>query len=163
MKKHVLCSVTFSRKSCRLWDNGGNRGATNDVTTWRIHACWISNAICTHAAHGHAEIYNTYCFSTATMLTRTRLIVTFIRTCTLPAVFVYEFWRIRPDSFERCALYGVFKNRSCLWWFGESLAPVAYPHCTQPLCWLCKLCNPTRVLCLSGWSVQYKVLGNKLR
>jgi len=23
IKTHILCSVTFSRKSCRLWDNVG--------------------------------------------------------------------------------------------------------------------------------------------
>jgi hypothetical protein len=53
-KTHILCSVTFSRKSCRLWDNvekyGGARETTNDVTIWRIRvACWISKATCTHA------------------------------------------------------------------------------------------------------------------
>ena len=48
----------FSRKSHRLLDNvekyGGDRGATNDVTIWRIRvACWISKSICTYA-HSHA-------------------------------------------------------------------------------------------------------------
>ena len=48
----------FFRKSCRLWDNvekySGARGATNDVTIWRIgFACCISKVINTHAqAHG---------------------------------------------------------------------------------------------------------------
>jgi hypothetical protein len=37
----------------------GDRGATNDVTIWRIRvACWISKAICTCAhAHAHALGY----------------------------------------------------------------------------------------------------------
>jgi hypothetical protein len=57
-KTHILCSVTFFRKSCRLWDNaakfGGTRGATNDVKTWRIRAAlWTCNATCTHK-HAHA-------------------------------------------------------------------------------------------------------------
>jgi hypothetical protein len=44
---HILCSITFFRVSCHLWDNvekyGGARGATNDVIIWRIRcACWIS-------------------------------------------------------------------------------------------------------------------------
>jgi hypothetical protein len=43
----------FFRKSYRLWDNvekyGGVRGATNDVTIWRIRvACWISMATRKH-------------------------------------------------------------------------------------------------------------------
>ena len=63
MKTHILCSITFFRKSHRLWDNvekyGGARGATNDVTIWRIRvACWISKATCTYAhAHAHALGY----------------------------------------------------------------------------------------------------------
>ena len=103
MKTHILCSITFFRKSHRLWDNVekcvGDRGATSDVTIWRIRvACWINKAICTYAhAHAHAPEYphtrthtqacthtpicNTYCFSTATMVTRTRLIVTLYVHC----------------------------------------------------------------------------------
>ena len=86
IKRHILCSIIFFfRKSHRLWDNvekyGGARGATNDVTIWRIRvACWISKATCTHAPeHTHARVYthtqicNSYFFSTATMATWTRL------------------------------------------------------------------------------------------
>ena len=84
IKAHILCSVTFCRKSCRLWDNvekySGAREATYDVSIWRIRvACWISKATCTHAhayalalkhKHGraHTQICNIYSFSTATMI-----------------------------------------------------------------------------------------------
>ena len=90
IKTHILCSITFFRKSCRLWDNveklGGARGATNDVTIWRIRViCWISKGTRTYAhAHAHAPGYphsrtrayasthrpviNTCRFSTATMI-----------------------------------------------------------------------------------------------
>ena len=71
----------FLRKSHRLWDkvekSGRARGATNDVTIWRIHvACWIRKSICTHAherawaptrKYARTEIRNTYCFLSATM------------------------------------------------------------------------------------------------
>jgi hypothetical protein len=55
---HFMFS-NFFRKSRRLWDNvekyGGTRGASSDVTIWRIRvACWISNATCTHA-HANAQ------------------------------------------------------------------------------------------------------------
>jgi hypothetical protein len=56
----------FFRKSYHLWDNvekySGDRGATNDVTIWRIRvACWISKAICTYAhAHVHASLTHMY-------------------------------------------------------------------------------------------------------
>ena len=57
IKTHILCSVTFFRQSCSLWDNvekcGGVRGATNDVTIWRIGVgCWIIKATYMHA-HAH--------------------------------------------------------------------------------------------------------------
>jgi len=42
IKTHILCSVTFSRKSCHLWDNVENtveRGRTQ-VTIWRMHIAW---------------------------------------------------------------------------------------------------------------------------
>ena len=60
--QNILCSITFFKKSCSLWDNvekyDGARGATNDVTIWRIRAaCWISKATCTHArAHMHKYV-----------------------------------------------------------------------------------------------------------
>ena len=92
MKIHILCSITFLRKSHRLWDNvekyGGNRGATNCVTIWWLRvAFWISKATRTYAhSHAHAPEYlhartharkhvrthrttsYTYCFSTATII-----------------------------------------------------------------------------------------------
>ena len=56
IKTHILCSITFFRKSCRLWDNVkkcvGARGATNDVTVWRVRrACCISKATRAHRMH----------------------------------------------------------------------------------------------------------------
>jgi hypothetical protein len=49
IKTHILRSVSFLRKSCRLWDNvekyGGAREATDDNITWRMRfACWITKA-----------------------------------------------------------------------------------------------------------------------
>ena len=72
IKTYIFCSVAFSRKSCRLWDNvekyGGARGATNDVTTWLIRvACCVSRCRCTQRvwtstrthvlAHAHTDTY----------------------------------------------------------------------------------------------------------
>jgi hypothetical protein len=82
IKTHILCSITYFRKSHRLWDIveklGRKRGATNDVTIWSIRiACWISKATCTYAhAHAHAHpcpnarthTQSKKCFSTATMI-----------------------------------------------------------------------------------------------
>jgi hypothetical protein len=62
IKTHILCSVTFFRKSCHLWDNaekfGRARGATKDVTIWRIRfKCWISKAHAHLPGHPHALMH----------------------------------------------------------------------------------------------------------
>ena len=53
IKTQILYSGPFLRKSRRLWDVekcSGVKGATNDVTTWRIRvACWIRKATGTQA------------------------------------------------------------------------------------------------------------------
>jgi hypothetical protein len=85
-QKHILCSITFFRKSRRLWDNvekyGWARQATDDVAIWRMRvACWISKTTYTHAhvhahalghthaqARTHTRTCNMYFFSTATMI-----------------------------------------------------------------------------------------------
>jgi len=79
---HILRSITFSsRKSCRLWD--WERGKPQ-TTIWRIRiACWIPKATNTHThTHTHTHrLYYTHCFSTATMVARTRLNVTLYVHC----------------------------------------------------------------------------------
>jgi hypothetical protein len=49
IETHLLCSVTFLRMWCRLWDNVGEYcragQATDDNITRRMHiVCWIPNA-----------------------------------------------------------------------------------------------------------------------
>jgi hypothetical protein len=87
-KTHILCSVTFSRKSCRLWDNVEKYGTAGQTTDGNIirrmrFACWITKATDT------LRIFNTYCFRTATVVTRTCLNVTFI--LALPVLFLLHF------------------------------------------------------------------------
>ena len=46
---HVVCSINFSHKSCRLWDNvkkyGTTRQATdNNIIRHMLFACWINKA-----------------------------------------------------------------------------------------------------------------------
>jgi hypothetical protein len=55
-KTHILCSITFFRKSCRLWDNvekyGTARQATNVNIIRRMRfACWITKATDTHSQY----------------------------------------------------------------------------------------------------------------
>ena len=54
IKTHILYSITFSRKSCRLSENvekcGSAWEATKNNKTWRIRfARWISNGTGAHA------------------------------------------------------------------------------------------------------------------
>jgi hypothetical protein len=53
IKTHILCSITFFRRSCRLWDNVGKCGrarqATDDNIIRRMRfACWTTKATDTH-------------------------------------------------------------------------------------------------------------------
>jgi hypothetical protein len=78
----------FFRKSCGVWDNvekyGRARQATDNNIIGRMRfACWMTKAMDTHThTHTH-KICNTYCFSTTTVVTGTRLNVTFIRMLSL--------------------------------------------------------------------------------
>ena len=72
MKTHILCSVTFFflRKSCRVWGNLKKwrraRQTTDDNMAY-AHCMLDTHTLTT---------CNTSCFSTATMVARTRLSVT---------------------------------------------------------------------------------------
>jgi hypothetical protein len=42
LKTHILCSVTFFRKSCRLWDNVGKFCRGGQATDGNMaHAHWV--------------------------------------------------------------------------------------------------------------------------
>jgi hypothetical protein len=56
IRTHILCSITFSLKSCRLWDNvekyGTARQATDDNIIRRMRfACCITKATDTHSEY----------------------------------------------------------------------------------------------------------------
>jgi hypothetical protein len=56
LKTHILCSIAFSRKSCRLWNKvekyGTARQATDDNIIRRMRfACWITKATDTHLVY----------------------------------------------------------------------------------------------------------------
>ena len=73
IRTHILRSVTFFfRKSCCLLDNSENTVQSDrpQMTIRRMRfACWISKVT-------HTEVYSIYCYSTAKMVTQTRLVVT---------------------------------------------------------------------------------------
>ena len=51
IKTHVLCSVTFSRKSYRLWDNVEKYCTVGQATGEVAHACWITKVTNTHSEY----------------------------------------------------------------------------------------------------------------
>ena len=68
LETHILCSIIFLRKLCRLWDNVEKYGTAGVTLPMRI-ACWIPKATNTF------RICNTYSFFMATMVARTHISV----------------------------------------------------------------------------------------
>jgi hypothetical protein len=80
-KTNILCSVTFFQKSWSLWAHVEKYGrawqATDGNIMRRMRFIWWINK----ATDTRSELCNTYCFSTATMVTRTRLNATLHEHC----------------------------------------------------------------------------------
>jgi hypothetical protein len=76
-KTHILCSIIFSRKSCSLWHNiekyGGAWQATDDNTAHVLRMLDNQGYTRTHARTHSLRIFNTHCFFTATVVSRTHL------------------------------------------------------------------------------------------
>jgi hypothetical protein len=76
VKTHILYSVTVFRKSCRLWGIVEKYSMRSQMTIWRMS---ISRLV--YGYKHTLRICNTYRFSTATMVARTRLNVTLYVHC----------------------------------------------------------------------------------
>jgi len=78
IKTYILYSIFFfeNRAVCKImWKNIVERGRPR-MTIWRMRiVCWIPKATNTH------RLCNIYCFSSATMVERTRLNVTLYVRC----------------------------------------------------------------------------------
>ena len=85
---HILCSVTFFPENRpvyeKMWKNIVQLGRPRTKTRWKRIACWIPKATHTHT------ICNKHCFSTATMVARTRFIVTLPVSLTSPRCFQFS-------------------------------------------------------------------------
>jgi hypothetical protein len=79
----------FLRKSCRLWDNVEKDCRTRQATDENM-----AHEHCMLDTYGHKHLLNmcnTYCFSTTTMVTQTRLNFTSYVRC-LSFLFVWSLW-----------------------------------------------------------------------
>ena len=78
IQTHILCSITFFPQNRAIYEIVWNNMVVPDtpqMTIRRMHiACWLPKTIDT------LSICNTYYFSTATIVMRKRLSVTFPRT-----------------------------------------------------------------------------------
>ena len=100
-KKHILCLIIyFFLKIHPLWDGMGKEthGTAGETTggniTWRMRfACLITGN--THTF----RIYNTYCFSTSPVVTRTSLSVTLCALCL--SCYLSFFYRTRNTPLLR--------------------------------------------------------------
>ena len=127
IKTHILCSVTFFRKSCCLWDNVEKycrAGQTTDDNMAHEH-CMLD----TWEYKSTLRICNTYCLSTATVGTRIRnnilcilrvLLNTGIATVKsvafskAPVAYLHaHFVTCLKTGAERCGVYVGVTDRMC--------------------------------------------------
>jgi hypothetical protein len=76
IKTHILCSVTFfeSRAVDEIMCKNMVEPGRPQMTIWRMRiACWVPKAT---QAHTHTQYVTLNCFSTATVVERTRLTLT---------------------------------------------------------------------------------------
>jgi hypothetical protein len=81
IRTRILCSITFSRKSCCLWDKVEKydkaRQATGDNIIRRMRiACWL-----TKTTNTHSEYVIFFCFFRAKIVAQMHLIVTLYFLC----------------------------------------------------------------------------------
>ena len=81
-KPHILCSMTFFRKS-RIKHGTSGQSTDDNIIRRMRNVCWITKATDTHS-----ESVNTYCFCTATVVTLRRLNVTFVLCLSFRVLFL---------------------------------------------------------------------------
>jgi hypothetical protein len=83
----TLSKFCLFRKSCRLWYKCGRIWYSQTGYKWQYNTAHAHCMLDTECYKHTNRIYNTHCFSTVTMVRRTRLCVVFI--CTLPVLLVH--------------------------------------------------------------------------
>jgi len=108
-QKALICSIIFFLNRAIydiMWKNIVDPDRTQ-MTIWRMRiACWIPKATHTHTH----RLWNTNCFSTATVVARTRLNVQFIRTLTVLLFTITKNRAAKRVTFE--VRYAMWYNKS---------------------------------------------------
>jgi len=123
IKTHILCLISFFRNSCHLWDNVEKYYRVGEARDDNMaHAlCVLDKQVYRHTL----RIYNTHCFSTATMVSWKRLNVTLYLRCP-SCLFVRSLFfivRMTPELFEwlqvtmssRYLVLFYFRLMICIW------------------------------------------------
>jgi hypothetical protein len=103
LAEFFLCPITFFRKLCRLWDMSKNvvEPETLQMTIWR-HTRLHTHALTRAHIHTPKYVSNTYSFSTATVVSRTRLSVTVYVHCLAQSFHQHTdtFIRLSPSLYN---------------------------------------------------------------
>jgi hypothetical protein len=116
IKTHILPSVPFPWKSCSLWNHVEKCGTTRQVTDNRQYNMAHAHFMLDNWGYRHTlRIFNIYCFSAATMVTRTRLNVMFLHTMPVFRLFTYIFCNLSTEL-NLCCCDPVFVFVQVLLW-----------------------------------------------
>jgi hypothetical protein len=136
IKRRILYSITFFRKSCLLWDNvqkyGRARQATDDNIIRRMRFACLTKAII-HTL----RVCNTYCFLTAAMVTRTRLSVTLYLHCLF---YVQQTVRMYVSDLPLQCMFSVLAYSG-----GCSIPRYKYASRLHPVLYICSASRPFSV------------------
>jgi hypothetical protein len=147
VKTHILCSITFfseSRAVCEIMWKNMVQPDRPQMTIWYC-ACWV-----TRATDTRTDFVVLLCFSTATVVARTRLCVTCI--CTLPVLFLWTCiiyislrlqwinWDVNCQISCRipCWSVSVFNNTYFTWFFFFFYFFVLLQNCSYRQIQTCK-------------------------
>jgi len=128
IKVNFLCSINFFFENRALyeimWRNMLERDRLQK-TIWRMRfACWVTKTRDTHTL----MTYNNYCSSTTTMVTRTRLNVTFICKCILTLLLKTIFMLSREEDKQKNLWTFRLQEWKLSWhyeiWVATSCSPV---------------------------------------
>jgi hypothetical protein len=125
IKTHILCSITFSRQSFRIWDNVEKydraRQATNDNIIQRMRfACWVTKATDTHSKY---IILIAFPWQQCLRDRASVLCYMYITCLVYPLIIIYYIWNILSIVESSHILKQSIKG---FWWIFPYKCPKVY-------------------------------------
>jgi hypothetical protein len=145
VETHFLRSVTFfpARKSLRLWGNIEESGVSRqaaDIIVWLMRVAWWASKATRSHSHAHTQICNTYCFSTAPVISCSSLSATLcvhrLHSCLFCETFtMLQINIVKPNQikiFMCCYIRVMWGGGGCQEQFRQFLRnPISRPHYIQ--------------------------------